>query len=49
MFIDYTIIADNIIYGIIGDDGPFAGFIAERVAETQKDLMRMLHMEIPKV
>lgn len=30
------------------DDGPFVEFIADRVAETQKDLMRMLHIEIPK-
>jgi Fic family protein len=28
------------------DDGPFIRFIAERVAETQKDLMRLLHVEI---
>lgn len=27
------------------DDGPFMEFIAERLLETQKDLMRMLHMD----
>ncbi len=27
------------------DDGPFIRFIAERVLETQKDIMRLLHVE----
>jgi Fic family protein len=31
------------------DDGPFVEFIAERVMETQKDMMRLLHVEIPRI
>jgi len=30
------------------DDKPFTGFIAERVTETQKDMMRLMHIPIPK-
>lgn len=31
------------------NDKPFERFIAERVIETQKDIMRLLHIEIPKI
>ena len=30
------------------DDKPFEQFIAERVIESQKEVMRLLHMSIPK-
>ena len=30
------------------DDKPFEQFIAERVIESQKEIMRLLHMPIPK-
>jgi hypothetical protein len=30
------------------DDKPFEQFIAERVIESQKELMRLLHIPIPK-
>lgn len=30
------------------DDKPFVEFIAERVNETQKDIMRMLHIKMPQ-
>ena len=30
------------------DDKPFETFIAERVSESQKDMMRLLHIDIPK-
>jgi Fic family protein len=30
------------------DDGPFLTFIAERVYETQKEIMRLLHIPLPK-
>ena len=29
------------------DDSHFIDFIAERVIETQKDVMRLLHMDVP--
>jgi Fic family protein len=31
------------------DDKPFVQFIAERVIESQKEIMRLLHMPIPKL
>lgn len=31
------------------DDKPFISFIAERVIETQKDIMRLLHIKIPQM
>lgn len=31
------------------DDKPFERFIAERVIESQKDIMRLLHISIPKL
>ena len=31
------------------DDKPFVDFIAERVIETQKDMMRLLHIKIPQM
>jgi Fic family protein len=31
------------------DDGPFMAFIAERVYETQKEIMRLLHIPFPKL
>lgn len=31
------------------DDKPFADFITERVIETQKDVMRLLHIKIPRM
>ncbi len=31
------------------DDGPFVTFIAERVYETQKEIMRLLHIPFPKL
>jgi Fic family protein len=30
------------------DDKPFVDFIAERVIETQKDIMRLMHLKIPQ-
>lgn len=30
------------------DDKPFEQFIAERVIESQKEIMRLLHIPIPK-
>lgn len=30
------------------DDRPFINFIAERVLETEKDIMSLLHIPIPK-
>ncbi len=35
-------------YQEAGDGEPFVRFIAERVMETQKDMLRLLHLEIPK-
>lgn len=31
------------------DDKPFEQFIAERIVESQKEIMRLLHMSIPKM
>lgn len=31
------------------DDKPFEQFIAERVIESQKEIMRLLHIPIPKL
>lgn len=31
------------------EDKPFEGFIAERVIEAQKDIMKLLHMPMPKL
>ncbi|NTV79420.1 MAG: Fic family protein, partial [Clostridiales bacterium] len=31
------------------DDKPFEHFIAERVIESQKEIMRLLHIPIPKL
>jgi len=31
------------------DDKPFIDFISERVIETQKDMMRLLHIKIPQM
>jgi streptomycin 6-kinase len=30
------------------DDRPFVEFIAERVLESEKDIMRLLHIPLPK-
>lgn len=31
------------------DDKPFEQFIAERIIESEKEVMRLLHMPIPKL
>ena len=39
----------QLLEGAHTDDKPFIGFIAERVIETQKDIMRLLHIKIPQI